>query len=43
MTTPFTPQSLNNVLDPAPRIVVFILFSLASLKNSINCFLFFAL
>ena len=36
ITTPFTPLSLNKVLDPAPKIVVFIFSFFVSLKNSIN-------
>ena len=36
ITTPLTPLSLNNILDPAPNIVVFNFFLFASYKNSIS-------
>ena len=34
ITTPLTPLSLNKVLDPAPKIVIFKFFLFASLRNS---------
>ena len=40
---PFTPLSLNNVLDPAPRIVIFNSFFLISSKISFSCCLSLAL